>query len=139
MKCLLDTNAVSEPTRARPDPGYMSWFRIAEQSALFVSVVTLGELRRGAALLAEGPRRSRYEAVHMQLIDWFEDRVVSIDREIALAWGELSAQARMAGRETAMADQLLAATAISRDLVLVTRNRRDFEHSGCKLLCPWSA
>lgn len=139
MKCLLDTNAVSEPTRARPNPGYMAWFDGAEQSDLFVSVVTLGELRRGAALLEEGPRRARYEAVHVQLIDWFEDRVIPIDREIALVWGEVSAQARRGGQGSSMADQLLAASALSRDLTLVTRNVRDFQHVGCKLLCPWSA
>lgn len=106
---------------------------------MFVSVITLGELRRGAMLLPEGARRSRYEAVHRQLMDWFSERVLVVDREIGLAWGELSARMKRAGRDLGMADQLLAATALTHDLTVVTRNVRDFRETGCKLLCPWAA
>ncbi|HEY5410712.1 MAG TPA: PIN domain-containing protein, partial [Caulobacteraceae bacterium] len=105
----------------------------------FVSVITLGELRRGAMLLPEGARRARYEAVHRQLMDWFAERVIVVDRQIALAWGERSASLRRIGRELPLADQLLAATALTHDLTVVTRNVRHFELSGCKLLCPWSS
>ena len=139
MRCLLDTNAVSEPTRLSPDPGYMRWFGGAEEADMFVSVITLGELRRGAMLMPEGARRTRYEAVHRQLMDWFADRVIAVDREIALAWGEHSAALRRIGRDLPLADQLLAATALIHDLTVVTRNVRHFEPSGCKLLCPWSS
>jgi predicted nucleic acid-binding protein len=139
LKCLLDTNAVSEPTRISPDLDYMRWFGNAEESDLFVSVITLGELRRGAALMPEGARRIRYETVHRQLMDWFADRVFAVDREIALVWGELSARLRRIGRDLPLADQLLAATALTHGLTVVTRNVRHFEPTGCKLLCPWSA
>ena len=116
----------------------MRWFEGVDEANMFVSVITLGELRRGAVLMPEGARRARYEAVHRQLIEWFAERVFGVDREIALAWGELSARLRRGGRDLPLADQLLAATALTHDLIVVTRNIRHFEPTGCRLLCPWS-
>jgi predicted nucleic acid-binding protein len=135
---LLDTNAISEPTKARPDAGYAAWFATVDSSALFASVITLGELRRGVALLPDGSRRDGYEGVHRELFAWFGDRILPIDAEVALVWGELSARHKGMGRPQAMADELIAATALVHQLTVVTRNRADFEHSGCQLLSPWT-
>ena len=138
MRFLLDTNAVSEPARPQPDAGYAAWFADAPEADLFISVITLGELRRGVALLPDGARRRRYESVNRELLVWFGDRVLSIDPDVAIVWGDLSARHRSLGRRPALADELVAATALAHDLVVVTRNVADFEHSGCKLLCPWT-
>lgn len=137
MTYLLDTNAISEITKPSPDPAFMAWFTDQEADELFISVITLGELRRGTALLAPGDKRRRYEAVHRGLARTFADRILPIDEPAALLWGELSARHRQLGRAPTVADELIAATALARDLVIVTRNVRDFEPSGCKLIAPW--
>ena len=139
MTFLLDTNAISEPGRTRPDAGFTGWFDAALESELFLSVVTLGELRRGAALLPVGPRRTTLEATHQAILRQFEHQVIPVDRTIALAWGELTAKHWRSGRKPSMSDELIAATALVHDLIVVTRNVVDFEAAGCKLLSPWSS
>ena len=131
---ILDTNVISETRRSRPDAGVIAFLSAAGAEGLFLSVLTLGELRKGVAL----KRRTDPEAAS-QLAMWvegivtnFADRILPIDSAIALRWGELSA-----GRSLPVIDMLIAATALSRDLTLVTRNTRDFETSGALLLDPW--
>jgi predicted nucleic acid-binding protein len=137
LRFLLDTNAVSEPTKPQPNASYSQWLDSVREIDLFVSVITLGELRRGVALLPQGPKRERYEMLHSELAVWFGDRVLSVDEEVAATWGDLSAQHRRLGRHPSVGDELLAATALVHDLVVVTRNVTDFEHSGCKFHSPW--
>jgi len=136
---LLDTNAISEPGRVSADAGFSDWFDAAPESELFLSVVTLGELRRGAALLPLGARRTDLEATHQAILRQFEHQVIPVDRTIALAWGELTAKHWRSGRRPSMSDELIAATALVHDLIVVTRNVVDFEAAGCKLLSPWSS
>lgn len=131
---ILDTNVISETRRPRPDAGVIAFLSAAGAEGLFLSVLTLGELRKGVAL----KRRTDPEAAS-QLAMWvegivtnFADRILPIDSAIALRWGELSA-----GRSLPVIDMLIAATALSRDLTLVTRNTRDFATSGALLLDPW--
>jgi predicted nucleic acid-binding protein len=131
---ILDTNVISETRRSRPDAGVIAFLSAAGAEGLFLSVLTLGELRKGVAL----KRRTDPEAAS-QLAMWvegivtnFADRILPIDSAIALRWGELSA-----GRSLPVIDMLIAATALSRDLTLVTRNTKDFETSGALLLDPW--
>jgi predicted nucleic acid-binding protein len=100
--------------------------------------VTLGELRRGAALLPAGARRTHLEATHKAIRRQFELQIIPIDRIVALAWGELTASHWRTGRKPSMSDELIAATALVHDLIVVTRNVADFEAAGCKLLSPWS-
>jgi predicted nucleic acid-binding protein len=136
---LLDTNAISEPGRTQPNRGFTDWFDAAPEAELFLSVVTLGELRRGAALLPPSARRADLEATHQAILRQFELQVIPVDRTVALAWGELTARHWRAGRRPSMSDELIAATALVHDLIVVTRNVADFEAAGCKLLSPWSS
>jgi toxin FitB len=131
---LLDTNVISETRRIRPDNGVIAFLSLADAAGLFLSVLTLGELRKGV----EAKRRADPAAAG-QLGAWvdgiettFADRVVPIDAETARHWGELSA-----GRSLPVIDTLIAATAISRGLILVTRNTRDVEATGVPLVDPW--
>jgi predicted nucleic acid-binding protein len=138
LSFLLDTNAVSEPGRKRPDPDFSAWFADVPEAHLFISTVTIGELRRGVTLLADVERRSRLERLYLMILHRFRDRVLPIDIEVGEAWGALSARLQQAGRIGGMADELLAATAIVHNLTLVTRNTRHFEATGCRVLCPWT-
>ena len=135
---LLDTNAVSEPQRAQPDAGYMGW--IADQPAehLYLSVLSLGELKRGVSGLPPGNRRGRIEAWLSEALALFSDRILAIDASVATGWADVSLSHRRAGAVVGAVDELMAATAIVHDLTVVTRNLRHFQASGCRLLSPWS-
>lgn len=117
----------------------MAWLEAADELELFTSALTIGELRRGVALLPEGARRERFAASLRELVHWLGDRIVPVTQEVALAWGDISAQQWRRGRKTSMTDQLIASTALVHDFTVVTRNTTDFEASGCRLLCPWSS
>ncbi len=135
---LLDTNAVSEPGRPRPDAGFERWFNSIDEADVYLSVVTLGELRLGLALLPDGARRRHLARLHAAIARRFELQILGVDQPIALAWGDLAAMHRRLGRRPSVTDELIAATAIVHDLTVVTRNVEDFEHSGCRVLSPWS-
>jgi toxin FitB len=131
---LLDTNVVSETRKSRADAGVTAFLSAVDPSGLFLSVLTLGELRKGVVA-----RRRSDPAAADQLGGWvdgietdFSDRVLPVDASAAKCWGELSAR-----RSLPVIDTLIASTAISRGLTLVTRNTRDFERTGVLLFDPW--
>jgi predicted nucleic acid-binding protein len=134
LQYLLDTNILSETRKKQANERVISFLSAAEPSALFISVLSLGELRKGVAL------KSRSDAdAAKRLGTWvdglefsFGDRILAVDAAIARQWGELSAQ-----RSTPVVDTLLAATAFVHKLTLVTRNISDVHDLGVKLLNPW--
>jgi toxin FitB len=133
---LLDTNVISETRKMRADPGVLSFLSQANEAGLFLSVLTLGELRKGV----EAKRRTD-ETTADQLRAWvdgiettFADRVLSIDLAVARRWGEMSA-----GRSLPVIDTLIAATAMRHELTLVTRNTRDVQSTGVAIVDPWQA
>jgi hypothetical protein len=131
---LLDTNALSELRKRTPDPRVTGWFDTAPKAELYLSCLTIGEIRRGIE------RLRRKDEVQAQAIErwlavlrrFYQDRIVPIDIEIAERWGRLSAAATLPA-----IDGLLAATALTRDLTVVTRNVADFAPSGARVLNPW--
>ncbi len=135
---LLDTCVVSELARPAPDPRVLAWFEGVHEGDLHLSVLTLGEIRKGADLLDPGPRRDRILHWLDGLATTFADRMLPVDDATALVWGAVSAQARRAGRVRPPVDALLAATAIRHGMVLATRNRDDFEGMGAVLVDPWA-
>ena len=145
MTFLLDTNAISEIARPRPDPSYLQWFLGVGDPGdplddrLHVSVLTIGELERGVLRLAPGRRRDGLNASVELLIADYGRRILPIDLPVARAWSSVAEKNRQSGRIVGAVDELIAATAIANDLVLVTRNVSHFDKSGCKLLCPWSS
>ena len=137
MSFLVDTCALSELVRPRPYRRVVDWFEAVPQEALFISTLTLGEIRKGVELLPDGRRRSRITAwLEVQLPAWFEDRVLAIDTGIADEWGRMMARIE---RPVPAIDGLMAATALRHRLTVVTRNVRDFEVTGADLLDPWNA
>jgi predicted nucleic acid-binding protein len=136
---LLDTNVVSEWVRPRPDAGVVAWLAEADEDRVFISVVTLAELRYGIERLAAGQRRRRLdEWLRQELPLRFEGRVLSIDAEVADAWGRLTALREISGRPIGAADAFIAATAEAHNLTLVTRNVSDFDRTVRALVNPWT-
>ena len=136
MSYLLDTNVLSELRRKQPNTGVSAWFAQRPASSLYLSVLTLGELRKGI----DGVKDA---ALRLALSDWlqtdmsmfFMGRVLSIDEHVADRWGQLVAAA---GRPLPAIDSLLAATALVHGLHMVTRNAKDFEGLGLDVINPWA-
>lgn len=135
---LLDTNAISEPKRARPDLGVVRWLGDQLLSDLHLSVITVGELRRGIVRLEPGRRRDDLDFWLEDLILRYDQRILPVDLDVTERWASLAEAQRAAGRASEMTDELIAATAHVHGLTVVTRNVRHFEHSGCRVLSPWS-
>ena len=137
---LLDTNCISELVRVRPEPRVMEWMEAAEEGLLYLSVLTLGEIRKGLAGLAQGKRRTQLEAwVDVELQARFAGRILAVDAPIADRWGLLAAQAKRTGRVLPIIDGLLAATALHYNLTVVSRNTGDFANAQVQVLNPWEA
>jgi predicted nucleic acid-binding protein len=136
---LLDTNVVSEWTRPGPDPGVVAWLADADEDCLFLSVVTLAELRHGAGRLPAGSRRRRLDAwLGEDLPLRFEGRILPLDATIAESWGRLVARREAVGRPIGVMDAFIAATANAHSLTLVTRNVMDLAAVVPRIIDPWS-
>lgn len=135
MSHLLDTNVLSETRKKQPDPGVLTWLSKVRASELFVSVLSIGEIRYGIERLA---RRDAVQAEALgrwldQLTAAYGDRIVPVTMEIAHEWARLSVPDRLP-----VVDGLLAATALVNGWTLVTRNTADVESTGVRLLNPFS-
>ena len=136
---LLDTNCISEAVRVNPEPRVLAWIEAADESLLYLSVLTLGEIRKGLAALPQGKRRTKLEAwLEVELRARFSGRILSIDAEIADRWGLLAAGARGQGKALSVIDGLLAATALHHNLTVVSRNISDFSNLPVAVVNPWS-
>jgi hypothetical protein len=137
---LLDTNVVSEWVKPRPDPGVITWLEEADEDRVFLSVVTLAELRYGIERMPAGARRSRLDRwLREEMTLRFEQRILSVDALIAETWGRVAARSQAAGRKMSIMNAFLAATAEVHRLTIVTRNVVDFSALGNSVLNPWTA
>jgi toxin FitB len=136
---LVDTNVISEIVRPRPDPNVVTWMESVDESLLHLSVLTLGEIRKGISLRPRDKRRTQLEAwLEQDLRARFAGRILPIDEPVADHWGLLIAEARRKGKESpGNIDALLAATALHYNLTLVTRNVKDLANTPVQLLNPW--
>jgi len=134
---LVDTNVISELRRRDPDANVRAWFAQRPATELYLSVLTLGEIRKGVEALTDSGRRTVLrEWLERELPVFFADRLLPIDAGVAHQWGQLLAKA---GRSLPAIDSLLAATALHHNLVLVTRNLKDVAGLPVKVLNPWDA
>lgn len=134
MKYLVDANVLSEPTKPDPAERVVRWLR-RNQTELAVDPVIVGEIRFGIDILPPGARRTRLE-------HWFESGVVKVrclpfQMETGLRWARLLADLRATGTAMPIKDSLIAATALTHDLTVVTRNTRDFRNAGATVLDPF--
>jgi predicted nucleic acid-binding protein len=134
---LLDTNAVSEWVKPRPNPGVIRWMESADEDRIFLSVISLAELRYGVERMAAGARRNRLEQwLRLELPLRFEGRILPVDNDVAEAWGKTVSRSEGLGRPMGAMDAFLAATAEIHGLTLVTRNVSDFPVLKA-VLNPW--
>ncbi len=135
MSYLIDTNVLSELRKRTPDPRVVAWVDARPPSTLYISVLTLGEIRRGVDLMTDEARRLKLlDWLETELPAWFAGRILGVDLAVADHWGRLLARAR---RPLPAIDSLLAATAARHDLQLVTRNVADFAGVDVTVLNPW--
>jgi toxin FitB len=135
---LLDTNIISELVKPKPEANVTKWVENTDESLLYLSVLTLGEIRRGVAALPQSRRRATLEAwLDKELRARFEGRILVIDQEVADRWGLLTAAARNSGIGLPVIDGLLAATALEHNLTLVTRDTGQIPSMGVAVFNPW--
>lgn len=138
MSYLLDTCVLSEFTRRQPHPRVVEWLSDADEDTLFLSVLAIGEIQHGIEKLEGSPRKEELRQwLTNDLLLRFEGRIVPLDVPVLLRWGELVGRLERQGRKLPAIDGLLAATALTHDLILVTRNTAVFEHTGVKWLNLW--
>jgi toxin FitB len=136
----LRTNIPSELIRPRPEPRVAAWLEATNDDDLYVSVITLGEIRKGFTVVPERSRRLQLERwLDEELHPWFAGRILPVDEAVAERWGALDGERQLQGAPLNTADGLIAATAFEHGLILVTRNVKDFVGLGVDILNPWEA
>lgn len=133
---LVDTNVWSETLRREPDKGVLQWLRNHERD-LHVSVITIGEIKRGIDRLPDGKRRTAYQSWLTGLCDRMDGRVLSFNTSVAAVWGQMLARADAGGIRLPVIDSQIAATARRHALVVATRNEPDFRNAGVKTVNPF--
>ena len=137
---LLDTNVISEPQRREPHVGVLEWIDAQALETLYLSVITVAELRAGIALIPAGKRRdSLHENLEKRLLPMFANRVLSFDMACTTAYAGLLAKSRAAGLTVETADAFIAAIALANGFAVATRDTRPFETAGVSVINPWEA
>ena len=141
MAWLLDTNVLSELRRLKPDPNVVTFVAAHPLDQLYISAVTLAELRFGIELLSEGS--SRRDELNLWLTHkvrpMFEQRILQVTEDIMFRWRSLVEEGRKAGHTFSQPDLIIAATALHHGFTIVTRDRSDFEKAGVPVINPWEA
>lgn len=135
---VLDTCLVSELAKQNPAQQVVSWIVKQSNSDLFISVLSLGEIEKGISKLPQSSKKKLLTAwFHSDLLKQFEQRILLLDTAVALKWGSLTASLESVGKRLPVIDGLIAATALTHNAILVTRNEIDFEPTGVAILNPW--
>ena len=137
---LLDTCILSEYIRKQPEMKVIQWLDLQLEDSLFISAMSIGEIKKGIVKIESSqPQKSK------KLNDWlsslverFEPRIIALDRQILIQWGELCGNFEKSGRKLPVIDSLIASTAIANELTLVTRNEGDFNDIEFSLYNPWN-
>ena len=138
MNYILDTNVISELVAVRPNPKVVDWIQTVDPDHIFLSVIAIGEIKKGIEKLPEADRKATLERwLQEDLLEQFENQILNIDHQTMLVWGKLVAQLETIGRPISAIDSLLAATALQWSYTLVTRNLSHFQWTGIALLNPW--
>jgi predicted nucleic acid-binding protein len=138
MPYLLDTNVLSESLKPQPDAGVVAWLKGHDGLGAFLSVISLGEIEQG---IARSPNPTKAAQLRRwlddELIPQFRGRLLSVDAKVMRTWGQVTGEAIKQGKPVSYLDSLLAATAITHGLILVTRNTKDVSALPVQVLNPW--
>lgn len=137
MNYLLDTCVISEFVKAAPDGNVLHWINNTPNERLFLSVITIGEIRKGITKLPDSKKKYRLTDWLNTLLENYEERIYSIDLAVAESWGSIQGKAENNGTPVASIDSLIAAVAQTHNLIVVTRNEKDFAATNVTILNPW--
>ncbi len=139
MKYLIDTCVIGEVIKPEPSHRVLSWIEKQDENKLYISVLTLGEISKGIEKVKDIRRKRK---LHLWLIDdlreRFSSRILPINEQVAMTWGQIQGKAELQGRSMPAIDGLIAATALVYNMIVVTLNISDMEESGVVLLDPWN-
>ncbi len=138
MNYILDTNVVSELVTHEPDHNVVDWIDSIDSESVFLSVITIGEIKKGIEKIPDSKRKKTLASwIEEGLLVRFRGRILPLDIPVLLTWGRLVASLEKEGKPLPAIDSLLAATAAQTGFTLVTRNTGDFESAGISILDPW--
>lgn len=137
MKYLLDTCFISELIKKNPNKGVTDWLSDKDEDSLFISVITLGEIKKGISKLPSSKKKDELARWLIQLQKRFSDRILPIDSEISFKWGMLQGELEQAGKPIPSIDALIAATGLIYNLIIITRNGKDIKRSKVETEDPW--
>ena len=137
MNYLLDTCLISELVKPAPNPDVLEWLKRVPERRLFLSVVTIGEMRKGLTRLPDSKRKDRLTDWLDTLVEEYRNRIHSIDLAVAENWGAMQGRTESRGLPMSTVDGLIAATAYTHNLVIVTRNESDFQACNLPIKNPW--
>ncbi len=139
MKYLLDTNVISELIAPKPNPKVIQWIDQLDPNMVYLSVITIGEIRKGVEKLASSKKREAIaEWLENDLLVRFQGRILEITVQTMLTWGELTGRLAKQGKPMNAIDSLIAAIALQGNYVLVTRNVDDFQNTDVNVFNPWA-
>jgi len=135
---LIDTNVISEPWKPAPDPRVLAWIDAQAIETLYLSAVTVAELRFGIASMTAGKRRTTlHDRLERDVLPLFDGRVLPFDLDASQAYADLMARAKAAGKAIGKADGYIAATAAARGLMVASRDTSPFDAAGLNIVNPW--
>jgi len=137
LNYLLDTCVISELVRPTPDENVLNWLSQTPNERLFLSVITIGEIRKGISKLPDSKKKNRLANWLNTLLEDYGSRIYPINLTVAENWGNIQAHAESKGTPLASIDSLIAAVALTYNLIIVTRNESDFIESNVTILNPW--
>jgi len=138
MNYVLDTDVISELISKQPNKKVLEWLDRLDPNTIYLSVITIGEIRKGIEKLPSSKRREAVkEWLEADLLLRFQGRILEITAEVMLIWGELTGRLENEGRPITAIDSLIAAIALQGNYCLVTRNEHDFRHTGVTIINPW--
>jgi predicted nucleic acid-binding protein len=137
---LVDTNVISEPWKPAPEPRVLKWIDAQAVETLYLSAVTIAELRFGIAAMPKGKRRATLDdRLERDVLPLFDGRILPFDLQASRAYADIMARAKAAGQAVGKADAYIAATAASHGLAVATRDTSPFEAAGLNIVNPWEA
>lgn len=137
MKFLLDTNVISEPKQKKPNKRVLEWLDAQDESKIYLSVLSIGEIRKGIGRLESGKKKAELEEWLEKLRNRFARRLLPLSEKTFLVWGKMCGEFENKGIVRSALDSLLEATALEHELIFVTRNVKNFQNSQVTILNPW--
>jgi predicted nucleic acid-binding protein len=137
MNFLLDTNIISEPKQKKPHAQVLEWLDAQDESKIYLSVLSVGEIRKGIARLESGKKKAELEEWLEKLRNRFARRLLPLSEKTFLVWGKMCGEFENKGIVRSALDSLLEATALEHDLIFITRNVKNFQNSQTTILNPW--